>query len=77
MTEISSIKALIQCWPSRKVLADDIEVSVDRVNKWAQTSSIPARFHARIIRSAVAREIVLTADDLARLHDVQGEEDAA
>lgn len=76
MTEISSIKNVIGLWPSRKVLADEIETTVGRVNKWAQTGSIPARFHARLLRSAVARGIHLTAEDLTRLHDIVGEEAA-
>jgi DNA-binding transcriptional regulator YiaG len=77
MIEISSIKALIKCWPSRKDLADDLVVSKERVDKWAQTASIPARFHARLIRAGNARGISVTADLLARLHDGDNQEDAA
>lgn len=69
MNSITSIKDLIASWPSRKALAVEIDVSVDRIHKWVQTESIPARFHARLLRSAAAQGISLTADDLARLHD--------
>ncbi|HCZ00155.1 MAG: hypothetical protein A3D16_12250 [Rhodobacterales bacterium RIFCSPHIGHO2_02_FULL_62_130] len=76
MTEISSIKLLIDRWPNRKDLAADIGVSPDRVHKWAQTESIPARFHARILRAASLREISISAEDLVRLHDDQDGEAA-
>lgn len=76
MTDISSIKLLIDRWPSRKDLAADIGVSLDRVHKWAQTESIPARFHARILRAATLREIAISADDLVRLHDDESGEAA-
>ena len=69
MSCIITIKSLIDLWPNRKDLADEISVSVDRVHKWAQTDSIPARFHARILRAAEARGFCVSADDLVRLHD--------
>lgn len=77
MTEISSIKALIKCWPTRKDLADDLAVSKERVDKWAQTESIPARFHAAVIRAAAVRGIAVTAADLVRLHDSDAAGEAA
>lgn len=76
MTEIASIRQLIDLWPTRKTLADDLGTSKERVDKWAQTGSIPARFHAGILRAAGQREFAVTADDLVRLHD-QSEGEAA
>lgn len=77
MAEITSIKMLLKCWPTRKALADDIGVSKDRVDKWAQTESIPARYHAGVIRSALGRGFVVSAEDLVRLHDATGAHEAA
>jgi len=65
----STVKQLIDMWPTRKVLADEIGTSKERVDKWAQTGSIPARFHAAVLRAARQREFVVTADDIVRLHD--------
>ena len=76
MTHIS-IKALIKCWPTRKDLADDLVVSKERVDKWAQTESIPARYHAAVMRSACKRGIAVSADDLVRLHDSEPAGEAA
>lgn len=74
MEHIASIRDLIALWPNRKVLADDITesgypVTVDRVHKWAQSESIPARFHGPLLRAAAKRGFSVRADDLVRLHD--------
>lgn len=76
MNSIATIKDLIDLWPARRDLAADIGVSLDRVHKWAQAQSIPARFHRRVLESAAVRGFSVTADDLVRLHD-QPNEDAA
>jgi len=77
MIAFDSIRALIDTWPSRKEFAADVGVKVDRVQKWAQTGSIPARFHGRIIRAGALRGVVVTADDLVSLHDVSDMKDRA
>lgn len=74
MSKPVSIKDLIDLWPSRRELASDItalgsEVDVERVHGWAKTNSIPAKYHRRLIQSAVARGIAVSADLLADLHD--------
>lgn len=76
MEQIPTVRHLIDLWPTRKVLAEDVAATKERVDKWAQTESIPAKFHARIIRSAATRGFPVTADDLVRLHD-QSQDDAA
>lgn len=77
MIEISSIRALIDAWPSRAALASEIDVSTARVHKWAKHGAIPARFHARILRAAVPRGFAVTAEDLVRLHDRPEADEAA
>lgn len=69
MSNLVSIKQLIDLWPSRKALAEDIDTSKDRVDKWAQSGSIPAKFHAAVLKAAAARSFIITAEDLVRLHD--------
>jgi hypothetical protein len=72
MSNIQTIKALIDLWPSRAELAGDLDTSVDRVHKWAKPGgSIPAWFHADLLRAASARGFTVSADDLVRLHDKQ------
>lgn len=73
MSEIQTIKALIDLWPSRKILADEIGTTVDRVHKWAQHGAIPARFHAVIIRVGAQRGFRITAENMVALHDQSDE----
>lgn len=69
MVEKSSIRSLIDCWPSRRELARDCAVAESRVHNWAKQGTIPARFWGRILRSAAARSISVDAALLVRLHD--------
>lgn len=73
MTEPLNISAVIDLWPTRKDLASDLDVSVDRVHKWAQTNAVPARFHFGLLNAAVQRGYPVTADLLVRLHAGQPE----
>jgi hypothetical protein len=68
MGTFTSISDLIAAWPKRAALADDINVTVDRVHKWAQANTIPARYQQAVIDAALARGIDLTADELVRLN---------
>lgn len=69
MEQLFTVKSLLAYWPTRKALADDLGISKGRVDKWAMFGSIPAQFHAGVIRSAMSRGIPVTADDLATVHD--------
>ena len=73
MTQISTIRSLLDQWPTRKDLADDIECSVDRIHKWVRSGSIPARFHGRVMRSAADRGITVSAETMIALHDKTNE----
>jgi DNA-binding transcriptional regulator YiaG len=77
MMQITSIRTLIELWPTRKELAADLGVTTDRVHKWAQGNTIPAKFHLSVIRSANRRNLPVTADLLARLHDDAARDEAA
>lgn len=71
MSEPSSILELLDLWPTRRELATEIAASTDRVHKWAQTGSIPAKYHLAIIMAAERRGFSVTGDLLARLHAPQ------
>jgi hypothetical protein len=79
----TSIKDLIDKWPSRAALAADLEavigdpVSVDRVHKWAQADSIPSGFQAHVISAGKQRGIDLTAEEMVRLHAIRSKADSA
>lgn len=68
MTKFTSIRSLIDAWPTRRALAEDIGTSADRVHKWAASEAIPASFHAAVIASGQARGIAVDADLMVHLH---------
>lgn len=68
MTDICSTKDLIDMWPSRRTLADEVGVSADRVHKWALSNAIPAAFHAQVIACGIARGFAIDADLIVHLH---------
>lgn len=68
MNSFSTIKSLIDEWPTRRALAEDVGVSADRVHKWAASNAIPASFHASVIAHGVARGIAIDAETMVRLH---------
>lgn len=73
-----TIKALIDLWPTRATCAHDVGVTKSRVDKWAQSNSIPARYHRRVVESAKVRGFAgVSADLLADLHAQAFKRDAA
>lgn len=63
-----TVKSLIDEWPTRRALAEDVGVSADRVHKWAASNAIPASFHAIVIKKGVDRGICIDAETMVRLH---------
>lgn len=75
MSDIYTIRELIDLWPTRATLADDMalvapfaRVTAERVNKWPSANAIPSRFHQIIIDAGALRGFEITADVLVRLH---------
>lgn len=75
MENISSIRDLINLWPTRADLASDIgkachalKATTAQVHKWAETQSIPAKYHQAILFAAGERGFSITADLIVRLH---------
>lgn len=72
MEQISTPRQLIMLWPSRADFAADLNVSVDRVHKWAQLGGIRAEFFQPILEASERRGLGVTAEDLCRIAAVTG-----
>lgn len=77
MDEISSIRDLVGCWPSRAAMVADVNavlaapaVTIHQINKWAEKCSIPAKYHWPVIEAGTRRGYPLTAEMIVRLHAV-------
>ena len=75
--KIQSIKSLIDSWPSRKVLAEEINailplglktVSADQVHKWASNGAIRATYQIYVLKAAQARGFDVSAEALMLMH---------
>jgi hypothetical protein len=69
-----TVRAIINLWPSRAALVEDIHTAEDpvtlaTVHKWAQRNSIPSRYHAAVLRAAVRRTFALSAEAMVAAHD--------
>lgn len=77
MEQISTVRQLVTLWPSRSAFAEDCGVPLERVHGWVRGSSIPARYHAAVLRGAVSRGFALTAEVLVAIHDKEADPEAA
>jgi hypothetical protein len=75
MEAISSIRDLVNLWPTRSSLVADLgktcpglKVTTPQVHKWASNGSIPAKYHFPILMAARLRGFSITADRIAELH---------
>lgn len=75
MSQIQTVRDLVNLWPTRADLAVDmsqqcsaLSVSPHQVHKWAEKGSIPAKYHFRLLTAAQKRSLPVTADLLVRLH---------
>jgi hypothetical protein len=53
------IRTILNKWPSRQELADDLKLAVVVVHRWHQRASIPAKYDTRLLDAASARNIPL------------------
>lgn len=75
MAQFHSVRELIDAWPNRQALSDDLvamgyEASTDRVHKWAQSGAIPAKFHAAVVVCGRSRGLPVSAGVIVALHDI-------
>lgn len=72
MSKIDTIRDLIEAWPSRAQLADDVGASLDSVHKWATRQVIPRHYQALVLSAAAARDIPITAERLVEINARRG-----
>lgn len=67
---VDSFRGIIDMWPTRNALADEVMVKAVSVRAWHMHDSIPGRYWLRIVRAARARGIEgIDCGLLARLAD--------
>lgn len=62
---MQKFQEIIERWPSRRDLADDLGVNLYAVHHWHNRGRIPARYDASLIEAATRRDIALGFADLA------------
>lgn len=73
MENETPIKDLIDRWPSRKALADDIGAPEASVHKWAANGRIPSGWQYAVHIAAASRGFDdVTPERLLELHDTRG-----
>jgi hypothetical protein len=75
MVRFENITDIVNSWPTRSGLADEISalspnvnVSVDMVHKWAKVGSVPSKYHFALLVVARQKSLPLTAEKLIELH---------
>jgi hypothetical protein len=73
MIDVSDIREMIALWPKRSDLVSDMDtvgnsVTIHQVNKWSESSSIPAKYHFHVLAAAKARGFDITAEQMVRMH---------
>lgn len=75
---MKSFQDVIDLWPTRAALADDIGVSRVRVSTWRHRDSIPGEFWRRIVKAAKRNGYAsVTVDCLARISEGRNKTDEA
>ena len=76
MENISRIRDLVNLWPTRTEMAKDLmvicsalRVTTAQVHKWAESDSIPAKYHNAVLKAARNRGFAITAEQIVILHD--------
>ena len=68
MSEKLTVASLIDKWPSRKALADEIGANPAAVHKWATAKRIPADWQAHVLKAARLRGIQITPEWMVDVH---------
>lgn len=67
------ITSLIDTWPTRRALAEEVGASEAAVHKWASNNRIPSSFQARVVRAARRRGLRhITPAWMLEAHDADG-----
>ena len=57
---MESYRDIIDAWPSRRALAEDLGVDYETVKKWRQRDSIPAAHWPALVKAARRRKVRVT-----------------
>jgi hypothetical protein len=75
MEKISNIRTLVNLWPTRSELAQDLmstcsslKVTTAQVHKWAEKGSIPPKYHHPMLVAGRSRGFDITAELIVSLH---------
>lgn len=80
MEKISSIRDLVNLWPTRSELAQDLmmtcsslKVTTAQVHKWAEKGTIPSKYHHPVLQAGRERGFDLSAELIVALHAPKAE----
>lgn len=65
--EPKTFRAIIELWPTRESLSEEIGARASTVSKWWQRDTIPAEWWSSVLNTERARLAGLTAENLASL----------
>jgi len=81
MEAISNIRDLVNLWPTRSSLANDLQAlcpslntNTARVYKWAEHGAIPARYQFSVLTAGRCRGFEISAELIVKLHSPSVEE---
>ena len=81
MEAITNIRDLVNLWPTRSSLAEDLQTlcpslntNTARVYKWAEHGAIPARYHFSVLTAGRCRGFEISAELMVKLHSPSVEE---
>jgi hypothetical protein len=63
----TSFRSVIDLWPSREAMSEDVGASNWAVIKWHKRDSIPSNWWPRVLSTQKARDAGLTLDLFSRL----------
>jgi hypothetical protein len=64
---LTSFRSVIELWPSREAMSEDVGAGNWAVIKWWRRDSIPSKWWPAVLSTAKAAEAGVTLDVLARL----------
>jgi hypothetical protein len=64
---MQNFRELIDCWPSLREFATDLDVSPNTAAGWYRRYSVPAKYWDTVLSCAADRDIDVSPEDLIRL----------
>lgn len=73
---MKTFREIIDLWPTKVALADDLGLKYDRVAQWYKRDSIRSTFFDQIVRAAKGRNLKVTYEDLSHAAALRRESDS-